>query len=277
VVFPPDTSRLTGVYDVVIEDSAGVVAESVGTAGGSGRELGVTLHPPGVDNLTFDGPIGDDGSLRVDDAFGIVTDVAFFATVEANARQVGDLLLINGTVDAPGAPSESARSFQFEMRRPVGTRSGSSTGAWTFSFAESPGACDCTSTAHLVLEVDDTGLGSTLPVPELDAAEGSVGFFHSGAVLVSPQGMIYIRMHYGTPVAETCFDLNSGLSRPCTIILMGVLREDHGEGTLSVREPLFLIPFGPLRPWSATRNGVTTAVGCSECSAPSPPRRSPGR
>jgi hypothetical protein len=113
----------------------------------------------------------------------------------------------------------------------------------------------CTSTARLALDVDDTGLGSTLPVPELDAVDGSVGFLHSGAVLVSPQGLIHIRLHYGTPVAETCFDLNPGLSRPCTVILMGVLREDDGEGTVSVREPLFLIPFGPIRQWSAIRDG----------------------
>jgi hypothetical protein len=267
VVIPADVSLFAGVYDVEIDDPpAGVDGESVGVVSGSGRELGLTLHPPDAEPLTFYGTLGEDGSLTVNDAFGLVSDVAFFADLEATVRKVEDRFLITGKVDAPGAPSDLLRAFRFEMRRPVGTLSAGSAGSWTFTFPDSPSTCDCSSTAQLALDVKDSGGGSTLPVAELDAMERAVGFFHPGSLLLSPQGRIRISMRYGTPMAETCpFNFQGGHPRPCIVTLAGVLREGDGAGTFLVQEPSFFIPVGPLRPWSATRNGVTTAAGCSGC------------
>lgn len=251
-VVPSDTTQLVGLYDVRF---TGMTVEythaAVGSAHGSGRELGVTLYPPGVESVRFNGTLAEDGTLVVADSFGWESDFGFAVTVEARAAMVGDRLRITGTVSE--ASTTLLPAFRFEMERQVGARSDGFSGAWTVAFPESPGTCRCSSSAHLVLSVGSDGRGSTLSTEEVAEGRRIVGFLHEGVALVSPEGRVRVQMIYGTPTPSTCaLGASQFQEAPCNVTLSGTLTE-RAEGTVLLREPALGIPLGGIGEWSATR------------------------
>ncbi len=253
---PADTARFDGLYNVqlagltVAFDHAGV-----GMVAGDGDSLVVTLFPPGAENVTFRGTVRrGDGTVTVLESSGVESDFGFEVVAEANALQFGDQLRITGTVrESDDHPIGLFPAFRFEMRRHLGARSDRAAGAWRFAFSESPGTCQCASTAQLLLDVADDGRGSTVATQEFDEEGQQVGFFHAGSALVSPEGRVRLQMPYGTPNEEHCEFQSIPLqpAPPCSVTVTGTLHDHEGAGTVLLREPLLGIPFGGARAWSA--------------------------